>query len=183
MLPTIRHPLRNLLIFACSITAAASPAAAQLRGRALYDALARERFVTVEGTSRVDWLPQGGTLLTEQLDSVTHEPTFTRIAPATGAEAPLVDSALRARITAALAKNGVRNAAAETLDDITYIRDGAALTFSVANTAWLYDVTRGSARRLVRPTIVPVDTAGLLRNSAGSQLAQGTWSPDYSQFA
>jgi len=183
MLPKLRHALRNVLILACGITAATSPATAQLRGRALYDALAGQRFVTMEGTSRVAWLPQGGTLLTEQLDSVTHEPTLMRIAPATGREAPLVDGALRARITAALARNGVRSAAAETLDDVMYVRDGAALMFTVADTAWLYDVTRGSARRLVRPTIVPVDTAGLLRNSAGSQLAQGTWSPDYSQFA
>ena len=149
MLSNIRHPFRTVFIVVCGTVGAASPAAAQLRGRALFDALARQRYVSVEGTSRVAWLPQGDTLLTERLDSTTHEPAFMRIIPATGAEAPLVGSALRARITAALAKIGMRGAAAQTLDDITYVRDGAALTFAVSDTAYLYDVTHGTARRLL----------------------------------
>jgi dipeptidyl-peptidase-4 len=183
MLLDIRHPFRTVFIIVCGTAVTASPAVAQLRGRALYDALARQRYVSMEGTSRLAWLPQGDTLLTGRLDSATHELVFMRIVPATGAEAPLVGSALRARITAALAKIGVHGAASQRLEDITYVRDGAALTFTVTDTDYLYDVARGTARRLLRPAIVPVDTAGLLRNSAGSQLAQGTWSPDYLRFA
>lgn len=173
-------PLRALpAIFALLILA--TPLDAQLRGRELYDAMGSGRLVSIEGVTRVSWLPDGDYYTVEQRQGGRE---FLRVDPRTGEEEPLLDAATTSAIVDGYARLTGQEPRGIPFSRLQYVMGSEALYFETSEGHFLFELDSRNLRKLNRPVWdLSQETEGLMRRLAGSQLAQGTYSDDYTQFA
>ena len=157
---------------------------AQPRGRTLYDLMSSERLTTTTGTSSVMWLPAGRGYYVQESDSATGQTTFFRVDPATKEKSPLFNPATRLSIQRSYSDITGNEIEGLPFNRFSYVRDGAAITFTVDGRHFLYDFSVDALRELLRPEIErQPNTDGLMRNMMGSQLWNGEYSPDFTSFA
>ncbi len=169
------------LISAFSILAIALPHAtdAQVaRGKDLYDLMGAERLTRTTGSANVMWLAGGRGYFTQG------NMGFLRIDPVTGRESSLFDADVEASIQMQYAQITGERTDRLPFDRFQFVDDGARMTFTAGGKYFLYDFGSNELRQLLRPEIEPQPyTQDLMRGMTGSQLWNGTFSPDYSQFA
>ncbi|MCB9510133.1 MAG: S9 family peptidase [Deferribacteres bacterium] len=161
-----------------------SHASAQVRGKALYEKMTSERLVTSEGSSRVQWLPNGQGYLSTETDSKSGAKIFMRVDPKSGAQKPLFDETTTAAIRSAY--NAAAPASGDGLPftDFDFAMDGNAIKFSVDQKDYLYNLADNKLSFLNRPKVEPQPVSDdLMRNMRGSQLWNGEYSPDFRYFA
>jgi dipeptidyl-peptidase-4 len=136
--------------------------------------MGRERLTSENGDAQVQWLPDGRGYFTT---AAGEGGQFLRVDPETGNESPLFDDRTVNALTGG-------HASSIPFDRFTFVNDGSALTFNVDGEYFYFDLQENSLRQLLRPEIErQPNTDGLMRGMARSQLWNGTYSPDYSQFA
>jgi dipeptidyl-peptidase-4 len=156
---------------------------AQVRGNAVKQILARAQ--QVQGTLNVTWTPDGSLL---QIDKQGDGIAAYRIDPETGTRHPLLaDSVSQALLAQYASLSGQPAPAAGTLPfrNFGFRNQGELLVFvDGANQTYVFDLKTLKLRKLIRPKLeTPPDADALMRNLAGSQLVNGTFSPDYSHIA
>jgi dipeptidyl-peptidase-4 len=141
------------------------------------------RLTAATGSARVEWLPgRQGMLETRKTDDSGTR--FFRVDPLTEAETPLFDdlevNAIRRHYTR-LTGEEVTGLPFSTFE---FVQDAAAITFTVDERHFLYDLETDALRELLRPKIEPQPyTQDLMRGMRASQLWNGTYSKDYDRFA
>ncbi len=164
-----------------SLLVVGAPAAAQVRGEALYERLGDRSLVTTEGVARVTWLPDGDFLQVERTGASS---TFYRVDPTTGNRAALFDAGTTRRLARDYGEITGRRVAGLPFRSFEYVLDGNSIFFSVEQDDFLYHIGNRELRRLNRPHWeLPGDADGLMRRLQNSQLARGEYSPDYNRFA
>jgi dipeptidyl-peptidase-4 len=156
---------------------------AQTRGKELYDLMRRERLTSVEGSALIRWLPGGQGYLTSRRDA-DRGMQFYRIDPTTEGESPLFDRAAQEAIRRQYAAITGEGTEGLPFNRFEFVQSGAAVTFTVDGSHFLYDIDSRRLRQLLRPAIEHQPYSDdLMRGMGGSQLWNGTYSPDFSQFA
>lgn len=156
---------------------------AQARGRELYDLMGSTRLAPTTGTPMVRWLPDGRGYYTTRRDT-ERGLQFLRVDPESGRESPLFDRATAdaLRMHYAQLTGSPVTGLPFTAFDLT--QDGRALTFTSEKRHFHYTFATRRLRELLRPEIEPQPyTQDLMRGMGGSQLWNGTYSPDYGRFA
>jgi dipeptidyl-peptidase-4 len=157
-------------------------AQAQVRGEALYERLGDRGLVQTDGTTRVTWLPNGDFLDAERVGAST---TFARVDARSGDREPLFDDAtVRAMADEYSRLTGSSVSGLPPFRTFEYVLDGEAIFFTAEEADFLYRFRSRRLTKLERPHWeLPLSADGLMRGLANSQLARGTYSPDYSRFA
>ncbi|MDH3571673.1 MAG: S9 family peptidase [Gemmatimonadota bacterium] len=156
---------------------------AQARGRELYELMGSTRLAATTGTPMVRWLPDGRGYYTSRRDA-ERGLQFFRVDAGTGRESPLFDRATADAIRTQYAQLTGSSVTGLPFTTFEFVQDGRALTFTTDKKHFHYDFETRLLRRLRRPEIEPQPyTQDLMRGMAGSQLWNGTYSPDYAQFA
>ena len=157
------------------------PLNAQPRGRDLYDLMGRERLTTTEGSSQVTWLHGGRGMMETSRDEGAG---FFAVDPQTGERSPLFGQATIDAIVRQYSEITGAQTTSLPFDRFTFVNDGNALTFTVNGAYFYLDLEENRLRQLLRPEIEQQpNTDGLMRGMSGSQLWNGTYSPDYTEFA
>lgn len=120
-----------LLLFSASL-----PLSAQVRGRALYEKLSRDRgeLIKYEGLQRVEWTPDGTAFYQLEKDS------FVIIDPVTGQKNPLFDDPAIIE-----AYNALTGKSEDKLPfrRFSYLDSGKKIRFMVGSRAFVYDLATG----------------------------------------
>lgn len=130
--------IRTICLFfftAAVVFSLCSPLQAQLRGKALYEKLRRDRnLVKYEGLSRISWTPDGASFY------MFEDGTFVKMDAVSGEKAPLFDDAAIIK-----AYNTITSKNIEKLPfrRFTYIDQGKKIQFMVGANAYIYDLTSG----------------------------------------
>jgi len=171
--------LTVIILLACG-----TPLAAQelLRGQELYDQWQSLRLTETSGSSMIRWLPQGqGYFLVRTQDEAR---TFVRVDPVSEAESPLFDRTAEDAIKRHYAAITGEAAADLPFVQFSYVEGTRFLRFDAGGKYFLYDSDSRQLRELKRPEIEPQPYShDLMRGMAGSQLWNGSYSPDFTQFA
>ncbi|RMD97272.1 MAG: hypothetical protein D6814_09830, partial [Calditrichaeota bacterium] len=156
----------------------------QVRGRALYDLMTREPLTRPEGTFRIRWLPNGqGYYLTER-DSVTHKRQFYRVVPETQKKVPLFSPEQEQALREEYKKLTGKSKKSLPFLSFNFVMNGQAITFNAKGRHFLFHLKDRTLRELKRPEVKPQPgSKDLMRYMPGSQLWNGTYSPDYKYFA
>jgi dipeptidyl-peptidase-4 len=139
-----------------------------------FTVLIQGRLARTSGQSRVTWLPNGQGYLDVAKDSAGRT-RFSRVDPATGAKAPLFDSRTEAKLIAEFGR--LTGGAADRLpfDRFEYQKQSRAITFSVGQDRYLFELGPGTLRKLLLPSKVgPLDQA---------TAEAGIFSPDFNYYA
>ena len=175
-------PLLQTSLTVAALLTVAPLAQAQVRGEALYQRLGDRNLITTEGTAAVSWLPNGDFL---EVERVGTSATFYRVDARSGDRELLFDAATARSMGEAY--NEVTGNSVQGLPpfrDFEYVLDGQALFFTIDEEDFLYDFSNRNLRKLERLRWeLGLDADGLMRSLGNSQLARGTYSPDYSRFA
>lgn len=134
---------------------------------------------TRQGAFNVRWSPDG-TLLDIQNDNGL---LLTDVNPATGARTPFFADSGKG-IIAQYNQINHTDLTHFPFTSFAWKRHGHALMFNVrSDTQYFYDRDTQVLRRLIRPRLeTPPDADALMRNMAGSQLVNGTYSPDFTHL-
>ncbi|UCD23210.1 MAG: DPP IV N-terminal domain-containing protein, partial [Gemmatimonadota bacterium] len=148
------------------------------RGRDLYDHMGTARLTRTDGSGNVMWLPGGqGYYRRGDLG-------FVRIDPVTGRESSLFNPDVEATIQMQYAQ--ITGEAADRLPftRFQYVDDATRIRFDGGGKYLLFDFDTNELRELKRPGIEPQPySQDLMRGMQASQLWNGSYSPDWSQFA
>jgi dipeptidyl-peptidase-4 len=156
-------------------------AQAQLRGKELYDQW--RGLTSTNGSSQIRWLPGGRGYFTSRADTAGAR-QFYRVDPVTEEESPLFDAATTGAIAGQYANITGENATGLPFRQFAFVHDGGAMTFEAGDRYFLFDFAAHRLRQLRRPKIEPQPySEDLMRGMAGSQLWNGSYSPDYARFA
>ncbi len=159
----------------------ASPLPAQVRGHALYDALGNRGLVSTEGTTRVSWLPDGDYF---QMDPGPGGMEFMRVSPRTGESEPLFDAATTGALIDSYNRATGGDADRLPFTRFQYALDNAAIHFEAGGGHFLFHLRERVLTEIQRPVWdLSPETEGLMRGLGNSQLARGSYSADYTQFA
>lgn len=159
-------------------------AGAQVRGRALYELMAKGGLTKGEGARRVAWLPDGQGYFTSEEDTATKSTQFFRVDPASRKKAPLFGRKTSDALLGSLQKITGQRYQGFPFKRFSFVQGGKAITFDVEKQHFYFDLQQNALRELHRPEVKPQPgTDGLMRNMRGSQLWNGTYSPDYKYFA
>jgi dipeptidyl-peptidase-4 len=157
------------------------PASAQTRGSELYDLMGRERLTSTTGNSQVLWLSGGQGYFDTASGSGAR---FLKVAPGSGEASPIFDEETTTAILRQYAALTGQQPARLPFSSFSFVDDGAAMTFDVDGRHFYYNFSTNNLRSLQRPEVEQQpNTDGLMRSMARSQLWNGTYSPDYTQFA
>jgi len=169
------------LAFAAVISVLAQPAHAQPRGRELYDLMARERLTTTTGRPQVEWLWGGrGYYASAPGTRAGH----VQIDPRTDQATPLFDDRTLDALVSQYEEVTGTQVDRLPFSQFTFVNNGEAITFTHGSSYFHFDLRSNTLREMLRPEVArQPNTDGLMRGMAGSQLWNGTYSPDYSQFA
>ena len=160
------------------------PGQAQVRGKALFDLMSNEVLVETQGVFRVNWLPDGTGYYVSEKDTATNQRHFYRVDPKSRKKTPLFDAQTREHLIQSYAKVSGRKRKRLPFRRLHYVLDSRAIKFSGGNKDFLYNFDKKELRHLKHPEVKrQPGTDGLMRNMPGSQLWNGEYSPDYSQFA
>ena len=157
------------------------PVSAQTRGNELYDLMGRERLTSTTGNSQVSWLSGGQGYFDTSSGSGAR---FLKVAPGSGEASPLFDEETTTAILRQYAALTGQQPARLPFSSFSFVDDGTAMTFDVDGRHFYYNISTNNLRSLQRPEVEQQpNTDGLMRSMARSQLWNGTYSPDYTQFA
>jgi len=160
------------------------PIHAQVRGKALFDLMSKEVLVESRGIFRVDWLPDGKGYYVSEKDTATNRRMFYRVDPRSQKKTPLFDAQTREHIIQRFAELSGKKRKRLPFRRLHFVLDGRAIKFSSGGKDYLYDFDKRELRLLEHPDVKhQPGTDGLMRNMPGSQLWNGEYSPDFSQFA
>ncbi|MDH3457556.1 MAG: DPP IV N-terminal domain-containing protein [Gemmatimonadota bacterium] len=156
---------------------------AQARGKELYDLMGQESLTSTEGSAFIRWLPGGRGSFTNRRDG-DRSMQFYRVDPITESESPLFDRADQDAIKRQYAAITGEGTEGLPFNSFEFAQDGGAVTFSVDSRHFVYDIESRRLRQLQRPEIEHQPYSDdLMRGMAGSQLWNGTYSPDFTRFA
>jgi dipeptidyl-peptidase-4 len=124
-----------VILFAAGLFTSLLPAQGQVRGKALYEKLRKEReLVKFEGLAFLNWLPDGKAYY------VSEEKTFKKVDALTGDKTNLFDDA---QILAAFNALGGKQETALPFKNFTYLAEGQKIMFSALNKTFIYDLAAG----------------------------------------
>jgi dipeptidyl-peptidase-4 len=104
--------------------------------------------------------------------------------PTTGNESPLFDEGTVNTIRMQYAQISGEQSTGLPFTRFTFVNDGHAMTFTADERYFFFDFDTKELRQLLRPEIEPQPySQDLMRGMSASQLWNGTYSPDYTQFA
>jgi len=148
------------------------------RGTDLYDLMGAERLTQADGSANLSWLPGARGYYSRS------NMGFVRIDPANGRESSLFGPDVETSIQMQYAQLTGEQTDRLPFTRFQFVADGTRMTFNADGRYFLFDFGSNELRQLLRPEIEPQPySQDLMRGMAGSQLWNGTFSPDYSQFA
>ncbi len=156
---------------------------AQKTGLDLYNAMGDRAFISQEGTPFLNWLPGDlGYMEVERLNDGSIN--FFKVNPSTREKTDLFDRSA----TSALIQqyNKMENTDIEALPfgNFNFVLNNSAVFFTVNKVDYLFDLDKNVLTKLYKPEIERAPyTDELMRGMSRSQLWNGTYSNDYTQFA
>lgn len=178
----MKYLLRTIFI-AFLIFGFYSESLSQATGLELFREMSNPDFTTAEGTERLSWLPDGlGYLETEETEDGSNR--FYKVDPENEERSPLFEGDTKEALLDQF--NNMEN---DTLsefpfDEFDFVMENSAIFFTVDETDYLFNLDDENLRKLYKPEIERQPyTEELMRNMEESQLWNGTYSDDYTQFA
>ncbi|MEQ9266527.1 MAG: DPP IV N-terminal domain-containing protein [Balneolaceae bacterium] len=156
---------------------------AQKSGLELYSEMGDRSFIGFEGSSRISWLPGNmGYMETEKAED--GNTTFFKVNPANEKRSDLFD---RRQVSAIIDQFNSSTGSSVTglpFSNFSYVMDNESIFFTAEGTDFVFHLKDRELRKLFKPEIerMPYDDE-LMRVMSRSQLWNGTYSHDYSQFA
>ena len=137
---------------------------------------------TTQGRFRVTWL-QDGTMM--EAKRLSNGVAVYRVNPENGDSTPLLPADVKKALLTQYSRLTGTTTPEFPFRSLSWARNGHLMLFRDASAReYLFDLDKRRLRALKRPKLqVSADEDALMRNMQGSQLLNGTFSPDYSQIA
>lgn len=148
----------------------------------LYNEMGERSFLSYEGTSGVSWLPGNlGYFETERTDEGV---SFFKVDPKSQKKTPLFDDKTEKSIIDQFNETTMKEVSSLPFNTFNYVMDDEAIFFTVEGTDFVFHLKDKNLKKLFKPEIERFKYDDeLMRGMEGSQLWNGTYSHDYSQFA
>lgn len=167
-----------LILFCISTTAFG-----QATGLELFQRMGNNDFVTTEGESQLSWLPDDlGYLETEQNSDDGAD--FFKVDPRTEERSPLFDEQTKSALIEQYNQLTEADVSGFPFSSFDFVMDNTAIFFTVDDIDYVFEMDDQNLRKLYKPEVERAPyTDELMRNMESSQLWNGTYSDDYTQFA
>ncbi|GAB5409788.1 MAG: S9 family peptidase [Balneolaceae bacterium] len=168
-----------IIVFALIV---ANQGVAQSVGIDLYNEMGERNFVSYEGTSGLSWLPgDKGYFETERSESGV---TFYKVDPKSEKRTSLFDERTEQAIIEQYNEATMNEVSTLPFTSFEFVMNDEAIFFEIDETDFVFNLEEKHLRKLFKPEIERFKYDDeLMRRMEISQLWNGTYSNDYSQFA